>query len=88
MSWGERSCTQFGSCKHKPTMSSCNVDCQFYVWDEKTTPDSTKHPLMPSDPRLRNEDGSITTVADMAKTQPTSGDFVRMVIKEIKDRKP
>ena len=42
MSWGERSCTQFGSCKHGPTMSSCNVNCQFYVWNGKTKPDSEK----------------------------------------------
>jgi hypothetical protein len=39
MSWGERSCTREHDCK--PTMSSCNVDCELYRWDGKNQPDSS-----------------------------------------------
>jgi len=40
MSWGERSCLQPCRCEHKRTISSCNVNCGEYIWDEKTEPDS------------------------------------------------
>lgn len=41
MSWGERSCQVFGSCKVVgASIQTCNVDCPSYVWDGKTMPDS------------------------------------------------
>jgi predicted esterase len=30
MSWGERSCENYGNCTRKPTMFDCNVDCEGY----------------------------------------------------------
>lgn len=42
MSWGERSCTLYGSCTHKPEFHTCNVNCPYYVWNGKTKPDSVK----------------------------------------------
>lgn len=40
MSWGERSCKEPCRCPEKCTMSHCNVDCEEYVWDGVTKPDS------------------------------------------------
>ena len=45
MSWGERSCAGGKNCN--PTISTCNVDCEFYEWDGKTTPDSGPHMEIP-----------------------------------------
>jgi len=45
MSWGERSCIKLydnnKSCN--PEISICNVDCEKYQWDGKTTPDSVHY---------------------------------------------
>ena len=41
MSWGERSCKSFGSCKIA-TMATCNVNCRRYKWDGVTKTDSKK----------------------------------------------
>ena len=30
MSWGERSCRNFGNCEHSPTMGSCHTGCEHY----------------------------------------------------------
>ena len=39
MSWGERSCVK--PCRSSNcTIETCNVDCQDYVWDGETRPDS------------------------------------------------
>ncbi len=40
MSWGERSCKNFGKCDKNPTMLDCNVNCTGYEWDGQTKPDS------------------------------------------------
>ena len=40
MSWGERSCVKPCRCPEKCSNSTCNVDCQGYVWDKKTKPDT------------------------------------------------
>lgn len=42
MSWGERSCEHYGSCKFGATISTCNVNCPHYVWDGMAKPDSVK----------------------------------------------
>jgi hypothetical protein len=39
MSWGERSCENYGTCTRKPTMLNCNVDCRYYHSNGKE-PDS------------------------------------------------
>lgn len=39
MSWGERSCTKYGSCGLNPTMSECHANCKAYKWDGETTPE-------------------------------------------------
>jgi len=47
MSWGERSCKL--PCRNKNSSpSNCNVDCEFYEWDNKTNPDtiSTKNRMV------------------------------------------
>jgi hypothetical protein len=31
MSWGERSCQRFGTCKVECTIKTCNVDCYAYL---------------------------------------------------------
>ena len=38
MSWGERSCKDFGMCVRK--VKKCNVDCVDYEWDGVNNPDS------------------------------------------------
>jgi len=40
MSWGERSCKECKAPDGYCDNSTCNVDCPYYVWDEKTKPDS------------------------------------------------
>lgn len=40
MSWGERSCRRPCRVPDQCTISSCNVNCPQYVWDEVTKPDS------------------------------------------------
>ena len=30
MSWGERSCVNYGNCSHEPTMATCNEKCEYY----------------------------------------------------------
>lgn len=40
MSWGERSCINFGNCDLNPTILDCNVDCDKYKHDEITDKDS------------------------------------------------
>lgn len=37
MSQGERSCSNFGHCRH---VQPCNVDCKHYGYDGKSKPDS------------------------------------------------
>ena len=50
MSWGERSCKHFGKCPipDRCKMSTCNVDCPRYVWDEKTKQDSVRKGIQPA----------------------------------------
>ena len=40
MSWGERSCKECKAPEGYCNTSTCNVDCPYYEWDEKTKPDS------------------------------------------------
>jgi hypothetical protein len=40
MSWGERSCVNFGNCKIDTTIKTCNTDCPQYIWDKETSPDT------------------------------------------------
>lgn len=41
MSWGERSCKKYGSCKREnATIMNCNVDCPEYERNWEIKPDS------------------------------------------------
>lgn len=44
MSWGERSCKRPCRCKDTCAPHTCNVDCDGYVWDGVTEPDSCSKP--------------------------------------------
>jgi hypothetical protein len=44
MSWGERSCKRPCRCKDTCAPHTCNVECDGYVWDGVTEPDSTSQP--------------------------------------------
>lgn len=64
MSWGERSCKNYGKpCPYNPTMDICNVSCEHYEWDLITEPDSK----LPESTKVEAKEGPVT------QDEPKSG---------------
>ncbi len=71
MSWGERSCI-WPSTKGCPISDvsdyySCNVDCKYYKWDGKTSPDSVPNPELLGVQELKNMKVSSCRTANQRK---------------------